>query len=127
VAGPAQTAARWLKLSRDICTAETPVKGEPPGAASAFGRPAIPAIPFYRSCEAPGLIRAHAAELLAPAIVRLLGNPDLATDRRHLRAVRQQDLRLWELVDDLFRGMRRLGHSLTSSRGRILPWNPDSN
>lgn len=51
----------------------------------------------------PGLVHLQAALLLAPAVVALLRNTDPAAGIRHRPTLRQHDLSLTQLADDLFR------------------------
>ena len=55
-----------------------------------------------RSSSAAGLGRDHPTDLLAPAVVRHVGDAEDLDDLRHLPASAQQDVGVAELPNDLF-------------------------
>ena len=72
------------------------------------------------------LIGAHATVLLAPTVVGLLGDADLASDVHPRRAMRQLHFCLAQLSDDLFGLVLLPGHRASPCVGRILSRNPGS-
>src|SRR5690606_18264700 len=71
------------------------------------------------------LIALQAAELLAPAIIRELRHADRANRLANRSSLRQQNIDLAQLRDDLFGLMLLLGHSNVLSNGSIAYFRED--
>src|SRR5690606_11396123 len=71
------------------------------------------------------LVALQAAELLAPAVIRKLRHADRANRLANRFSLRQQNIDLAQLRDDLFRLMLLLGHSNVLSNGSIAYFRED--
>src|SRR6516225_9198440 len=69
----------------------------------AAGAAALPAVLKLKVLQALHLLALQPAELLAPPIIRHLAHPDLAHCIHHGLALRDQNIDLPQLHDDLFR------------------------
>jgi len=70
--------------------------------------------------QAPRLFNLHAAVLLAPAVVGLLGHAKLTGDLSGRQPLGERDLSLAELVDDLLCGVPLAGYVYLLGWGPIL-------
>src|SRR5690606_30098135 len=86
---------------------------------------AQPVILFLEFFQPLHLIALQAAELLAPAIIRELRHADRANRLANRSSLRQQNIDLAQLRDDLFGLMLLLGHSNVLSNGSIAYFRED--